>query len=225
MAARARPGGPDLGRLLALGAGDGLARFPDSTQMGVWTFPSHVVDSLSYEQLVPIGPVADRLGPVTRRQQIQRVARSRLLPVPGTQAALYGTILTAYQLMLATYQPRHINAVLVLTAGVDHDRGDISAATLVHDLQVLYDPRRPVRIVAIMLGRAGDLRALQRIAAAPRRPAVALTRDPPLHPAARRSPPLAPPSSATPSSRRRPRRSARRVPARQRASQPVRRGV
>jgi len=176
MAARARPGGPDLARLLARGAGDGLARFPASTQMGVWTFPSHVVDSLSYEQLVPIGPVADRLGPVTRRQQIQRVARSRLLPVPGTQAALYGTILTAYQLMLATYQPRHINAVLVLTAGVDHDRGDISAATLVHDLQVLYDPRRPVRIVAIMLGRAGDLRALQRIAATTSGQAVAITR-------------------------------------------------
>jgi hypothetical protein len=176
MAARARPGGPDLARLLALGAGDGLARFPDSTQMGVWTFPSHVVDSLSYEKLVPIGPIADRLGPVTRRQQIQRVARSRLLPVPGTQAALYGTILTAYQLMLATYQPRHVNAVLVLTAGVDHDRGDISAATLVHDLQVLYDSRRPVRIVAIMLGRAGDLRTLQRIAAATSGQAVAITR-------------------------------------------------
>jgi hypothetical protein len=172
MAPRATPGGPDLAR----GAGDGLARFPDSTQMGVWTFPSHVVGSLSYEELVPIGPIADRLGPVTRRQQIQRVARSRLLPVPGTQAALYGTILTAYQLMLATYQPRHANAVLVLTAGVDHDRGDISAATLVHDLQVLYDPRRPVRIVAIMLGRAGDLRALQRIAAATSGQAVAITR-------------------------------------------------
>jgi hypothetical protein len=176
MAAGARPGGPELEQLLARGAGDGLALFPDSTQMGVWTFPSHGVGSLSYEELVPIGPIADPLGPVTRRQQIQRAAQSRLLPVPGTQAALYGTILTAYQLMLATYQPRHTNALLVLTAGVDHDRGDISAATLVHDLQVLYDPRRPVRIVAIMLGRSGDLRALQRIAATTAGQAVAITR-------------------------------------------------
>jgi len=176
MAAGARPGGPELEQLLARGAGDGLALFPDSTQMGVWTFPSHVVGSLSYEELVPIGPIADPLGPVTRRQQIQRAAQSRLRPVPGTQAALYGTILTAYQLMLATYQPRHTNALLVLTAGVDHDRGDISAATLVHDLQVLYDPKRPVRIVAIMLGRSGDLRALQRIAATTAGQAVAITR-------------------------------------------------
>jgi hypothetical protein len=176
MAARARRSGPDLERLLARGAGDGLARFPDSTQMGVWTFPSHVVDSLSYQELVPIGPIADPLGPVTRRQQIQRVVQSRLLPAQGTRAGLYGTILTAYQLMLATYQPRHVNAVVVLTAGVDHDRGDISAATLARDLQVLYDPRRPVRIVAIMLGRAGDLRSLRRIAATTAGQAVAITR-------------------------------------------------
>jgi hypothetical protein len=176
MAARVRPGGPDLEQLLARGAGSGLALFPDSTQMGLWTFPSHSVDGLSYQQLVPIGPIADPLGQVTRRQQIQRLARSGLLPVPGTRAALYSTILNAYQLMLATYQPRRINAVLVLTAGVDHNRGDISAATLVSDLRVLYDPRRPVRIVAIVLGRGGDLRALQRIAATTNGQAIAIRR-------------------------------------------------
>ena len=114
--------------------------------------------------------------PGRRRQQIQRLAESHLLPVPGTQAALYSTILNAYQLMLATYQPHRVNAVLVLTAGVDQNRGDISAATLVSDLQVLYDPRRPVRIVAIMLGRGGDLRALQRIAATTNGQAIAITR-------------------------------------------------
>jgi hypothetical protein len=162
--------------MLARGAGDGLALFPDSTQMGLWTFPSHIVDTLSYQELVPIGPIADSLGAVTRRQQIQRLAQSHLLPVPGTQAALYSTILNAYRLMLATYQPHRINVVLVLTAGVDHDRSDISAASLVRDLQVLRDPRRPVRIVAIMLGRAGDLRALQRVAATTNGQAVVITR-------------------------------------------------
>jgi hypothetical protein len=176
MTTRARPGGPDLERMLARGAGDGLALFPDGTQMGLWTFPSHSVDILPYEELVPVGPIADPLGPVTRRQQIQRLAQSRLLPAPGTQATLYGTILNAYQLMLATYQPHRVNTVLVLTAGVDHDRSDISAAALVSDLRVLYDPRRPVRIVAIMLGRAGDLHALRRIAATTNGQAVAVTR-------------------------------------------------
>src|SRR5262249_59095787 len=51
MAVRARPGGPDLERLLARGAGDGLARLPDRTQLGMWTFPRHGGDSLSYQEL------------------------------------------------------------------------------------------------------------------------------------------------------------------------------
>ena len=176
MTTRARRGGPDLERMLARGAGDALALFPDGTQLGLWTFPSHNVNILPYQELVPVGTMADPLGPGSRRQQMQRLAQSRLRPAPGTQATLYGTILNAYQLMLATYQPRRVNTVLVLTAGVDHDRSDISAAALVSDLRVIYDPRRPVRIVAIMLGRAGDLHALRRIAAITNGQAVAVTR-------------------------------------------------
>ncbi len=175
MAAAARPGGPDLERVLAQGAGSGLALFPNSTQMGLWTFPSRIVDGLSYQELVPIGPLPDPLGAVTRRQRIARLAESSQ-PIARTPAPLYGTILNAYQQMLATYQPHHTNAVLVLTAGVDHDPGDISAVTLVRDLQVIYDPKRPVKIVAIMLGRAGDLSALRQIAAATSGQATAITR-------------------------------------------------
>ena len=175
MAIRARPGGPDLEWVLYRGAGSGLAPFPDSTQMGLWTFPSRIVDGLSYQELVPVGPLSDILGPVTRRQRIQRLAQSSQ-PVPAAWAPLYTTILNAYQQMLATYQPRHANAVLVMTAGVDRDPGDISAVTLVRELQVLYDPKRPVKIVAIMLGREGDLRALRQIAATTRGQATSVTR-------------------------------------------------
>jgi hypothetical protein len=86
--------------------------------------------------------------------------------MPGSPAPLYGTILAAYQQMLGTYQPRHANTVVVLTAGVDHAPGDISAAVLLADLHVLYDPKRPVEIVVVMVGRAGDFGALRQIAAA-----------------------------------------------------------
>jgi Ca-activated chloride channel homolog len=175
MAIRARPGGPGLQRVLYRGAGSGLALFPDSTQMGLWTFPSRIVDGLSYQELVPVGPLSDVLGPVTRRQRIQRLAQSSQ-PVRGVSAPLYTTILNAYQQMLATYQPRHANAVLVMTAGVDRDPGDISAVTLVRELQVLYDPKRPVKIVAIMLGREGNLRALRQIAATTSGQATSITR-------------------------------------------------
>ena len=175
MAERATPGGPQLEHVLGQGAGSGLALFPDSTQMGLWTFPSQIVDGLSYTEVVPVGPLPDPVGKLTRRQQIERAALAGVA-MPRTPAPLYGTILTAYRQMLATYQPRRTNAVVVLTAGVDRDPGDISAATLVRDLQVLYDPWRPVKIVAIMLGRAGDLDALRRIAATTSGQAIGITR-------------------------------------------------
>jgi hypothetical protein len=174
MAAATGPGGPDLEQVLDRGAGPGLAPLPDGTQLGLWTFPSRIAEGLSYQALVPVGPLPDALGRLTRRQRIQRLAQSGR-PLPHAPAPLYGTILTAYQQMLATYQPRRTNAVLVLTAGVDHDPDDISAGTLVRDLQVLYDPRRPVKIVAIMLGRAGDLHALTEIAATTNGQASAIT--------------------------------------------------
>ena len=175
MATPATPGGPQLERVLGQGAGSGLALFPDSTQMGLWTFPSQIMDGLSYQEQVPLGPLPGPLGKLTRRQQLERAAQAGRA-MPRTPAPLYGTILTAYRQMLATYQPRRTNAVVVMTAGVDHDPGDISAATLVRDLQALYDPRRPVRIVAIMLGRAGDLGGLQRIAATTGGQAIGITR-------------------------------------------------
>jgi hypothetical protein len=174
MTARATRGGPDLEQELAQTAGPGLAQFPDSTQLGLWAFPSHINEGLPYEQLVSIGPLPGPFGLVSRRLQIERSTRS-VRPLLDTPAPLYGAILAAYQAMLGTYQPRYANTVVVLTAGVDHAPGDISSAALLGDLHVLYDPRRPVEIVVVMLGRSGDLHSLQQIAAATGGQATAVT--------------------------------------------------
>ena len=68
-------------------------------------------------------------------------------------AALYGTILAAYKTLAASYQPGYVNAVIVLTAGVDPP-GDISGAQLVHQLSQPYDRRQRIQIIVIMLGQA-----------------------------------------------------------------------
>src|ERR1017187_5802484 len=68
--------------------------------------------------------------------------------------------------MTGTYQARYTNAVLVITAGVDNAPGDISAATLVNDLRKLYNPKRRVEIIMLVLGGKGDVPALQQISAA-----------------------------------------------------------
>jgi hypothetical protein len=164
MAVRAAPGGPTLEEVLGHAAAIALARFPNSTQMGLWAFASRLPGGAAYRQLVPMGPLPAPFGLLTRRQAIEHLAASAGTVRAG--ALLYRTILAAYQQMTSTYQARYWNAVIVLTAGVDSPRGDIPVPALLHDLKMLYDRNKPVNIDMIMVGQAGDFAVMRQIAAA-----------------------------------------------------------
>jgi hypothetical protein len=162
MNVRVSPGGPTLEQVLGSTSAAGMGRVPDSTQMGLWVFASHLTGGLPYRQLVPMGPLPAQVGVVTRRQAIQQLAKSGRA-VPHAPSALYGTLLAAYKQMVASYQPQYVNDIIVLTAGIENARGDISANTLIHDLRAAAVPHRPVEILMLVLGRPGTYPQLQRI--------------------------------------------------------------
>jgi hypothetical protein len=165
MATPAAPGGPTLEQVLGRTSAAGMRRFPDSTQMGLWVFASHLTGALPYRQLVSMGPLPAQFGVITRRQAIQRLAATGKT-VPHAPAALYGTLLAAYKQMVTGYQPQYVNDIIVLTAGVENDPSDIRAATLLRDLHTLVNPRRPVEILMVVFGVPKDLGDLQQIAKA-----------------------------------------------------------
>jgi hypothetical protein len=165
MATPVAPGGPSLEQVLGRTSAVGMKRFPDSTQMGLWAFASHLSGALPYRQLVPLGPLQGQFGLVTRRQAIQHYASSGQA-FPHAPAALYGTLLAAYKQMVASYQPQYVNDIIVLTAGEENDPSDISAATLLHDLRTMAKPSRPVEILMVVFGVPKDLGDLQQIAKA-----------------------------------------------------------
>jgi hypothetical protein len=165
MATPVSPTGTTLEQVLIQAASLGLTHFPDSTQMGIWAFASHLDGSLPYKQLVPVGPLPAPLGLITRRQQITQ-ATEQGKPVAGAPSALYSSILAAFKSLSASYQPRYVNAVLVLTAGIDNAKGDMSAAALIRQLRALYNPNKRVEIVPLMFGTAGNFAALQQVARA-----------------------------------------------------------
>jgi len=78
-------------------------------------------------------------------------------------AALYGTLLAAYKQMVADYQPQYVNDIIVLTAGIENARGDITANRLIRELKTMVSPKRPVEILIIVLGHPGTFNQLQRI--------------------------------------------------------------
>ncbi len=163
MATPVPPTGTSLEQVLIQASSLGLTHFPDSTQMGIWAFASHLDGNRPYKQLVPVGPLPAPLGLITRRQQITQATKQGK-PVAGAPAALYSSILAAFKSLSASYQPRYVNAVLVMTAGINNDKGGMSAGALIRQLRKLYNPNKQVEIVPLMLGTAGDFTALQQIA-------------------------------------------------------------
>jgi Bacterial extracellular solute-binding protein len=163
MATPVTRGGPTLEQVLGRTSAAGMKRFPDSTQMGLWVFASHLSGPLPYKQLVPMGPLPGQLGVITRRQAIQHLAATGKT-VTHAPAALYGTLLAAYKQMVATYQPQYVNDIIVLTAGVENDPSDISAATLLRKLRAMVNPNRPVEILMVVFGVPKDLGDLEQIA-------------------------------------------------------------
>jgi Ca-activated chloride channel homolog len=143
----------------------GLELFPDSAQIGDWEFADNLDHGLPYKVLLPVGPLPGEIGLITRRQALQQVNNS-LHPLPNAPAALDSSILAGYQAAVASYQPNHINAVIVLTAGVDNAPGDMPAATLISKLRALYNPDKPVELIIEQIGTKGNFPTIERIAAA-----------------------------------------------------------
>jgi len=142
----------------------GLALFPDSTQMGEWQIANNISKGQPYEQLVDVGPLPQKVGLISRRQQLQQIDET-LHPVNRT-LALNNAILAAYEQMLASYKPNYSNSVIVLTAGVDNALGDMQVSALISQLHRLFNPNRKVAIVILMLGTVGNFSAMQQVAAA-----------------------------------------------------------
>lgn len=145
-------------------AARGLALFPDSTHMGLWEMGQTSPAGQAYNQLISIGALPADYGVITRRTQLQQLIFG--LKAGNGTLALHDAILAAYRNMTDTYAPNYSNAVLVLTAGVDSARHDMSLASLLIKLRGLYNPGKKVELVIIMFGRQGDFSALQQIAAA-----------------------------------------------------------
>jgi Bacterial extracellular solute-binding protein len=164
MAAPSGLPGLSIEQLLGQVADVGLELFPDSAQIGDWEFADNLTHGLPYKQVVPIGPLPGEIGLISRRQALQQLDKS-LRPV-NAPAALDKSILAGYQAMTASYQPNHINAVIVLTAGLDNAPGDMPAATLIRRLRALFNPNKPVELIIEQVGTAGNFSAIQHIAAA-----------------------------------------------------------
>lgn len=146
---------------VALTSLGGLRLFPPTTHMGQWIMGES--NTQPDEQMVSIGGLYADVGLIPRVAQLEELDKT-ITTRKGT-LLLHEAILNAYQDMTNTYAPSDVNAVLVLTAGVDSSK-DMPLSELLTKLKALYNPNQKVEIVVLMFGRSGNFKALQQIALA-----------------------------------------------------------
>jgi Ca-activated chloride channel family protein len=142
-----------------------LDEFNDDDEVGLWVFSTDLGDTDDpegqYLELVPTG----RIGDV--RENLKTKVRD-LLPTNGTP--LYRATQLAYEEGVAQYDPTRINAVVLLSDGVNDDGEPDDDREQLEDLLATLSDRaegdqtQAVRVFPISYGENADLPTLRRIA-------------------------------------------------------------
>jgi len=142
-----------------------LSDFNDDDEVGLWVFTTGLGDDETADFVPLIEP--SRVGDV--REQLRTRIRG-LVPLNGTP--LYTATQAAYEEQLSTYDPSRINAVVLLSDGVNDDGetsdDDEQLDALLSALSADSEGQqsRPVRVFPISYGEGADLSTLRRIAEA-----------------------------------------------------------
>ncbi|MEU8222065.1 substrate-binding domain-containing protein [Kribbella sp. NPDC048915] len=150
----------------------GLSLFPDTAQLGLWTFSTKIGSlDADYKPLVPIAPLSKvQRDKITAQLRIQQ-------PIPNGGTGLYDTAIAAVRQVRQEYKSNAVNTVLLFTDGKNDDPGSPTLAQAVQTLRSLQDPARPVRIIALGMGPEANADELSALAGATGG-ASYVTRDP-----------------------------------------------
>jgi Ca-activated chloride channel family protein len=150
----------DLAKAAAISA---LDEFKDEDQVGLWVFSTDLGgEHPNWREVVPIGPIGQNRDTLAEQIDAQ-------LPQQGTP--LYDVTQVAYETMLEGYDPETINAIVLLTDGVNDDGvlndDDQQFTTLIETLEGPEgESTTPVRVFTIAYGDEADLITLRAISQA-----------------------------------------------------------
>ena len=151
----------DLAKSAALSS---LDEFKDTDEVGLWVFSTDLGgEHPNWREVVPVGEIGENRDDIA-------AAIERQIPVQGTP--LYEVTGVAYETMLEQYDPTMINAVVLLTDGVNDDGvpsdDDDQFTELIETLQAGSEgaSSRPVRVFTISYGESADVITLRAISQA-----------------------------------------------------------
>jgi len=143
----------------------GVGLLPDSGSVGAWVFAQNMGRGRDYRVLSGLAP----LGSVDAHGETHR---SRLVRLAGTLddnlnangTALYDTLIAAVREMHDHYDPKAVNAIILLSDGGNTDRAGATLDDVLSEIRTLNHGHRKVAIYAAGLGADADYPAMRKIA-------------------------------------------------------------
>jgi len=143
----------------------GLSLYPGDSEIGLWVFSRTLTPDSDHRELIPVSTLGpDGQGGSGAQRLAQALAGIQAIPDGGT--GLYDTVLDAVRTMRAGWDPTKVNAVLILSDGMNDDAGSISLDGLLSTLTAEQDPDKPVPVISIAFGPDSDVQALSQISRA-----------------------------------------------------------
>lgn len=135
-------------------ATEGLKLFTPDSELGIWTYADE------WTEVVPIRTLTGGHKDAVRK------AIAQIRAGPATGAALFETMLAAYQAMKEQYDPSRSNTLILWSDGGDRGTGGLTLDEALRELERLVNVTRPIRVVLLGLGPAADMDQLAAIARA-----------------------------------------------------------
>lgn len=163
-----RLAGTDRTRIQALvaTATAGLDQFPDDAALGLWAFGGAAgIDGAPYRELSPLARL-DTVTPEGTKRDSLAGALAVLPGVVGGGTDLYRSVLDAYDVVQASYDPNMINALIVISDGANDTVSALGRDSFLDQLRGTVNPSRPVVVVTVGLLDDADSATLAEISQA-----------------------------------------------------------
>ncbi len=146
-------------------AARGLGLYRADSDIGLWEFSTNLTPTSDHRELIGISSLGPDGQGGTGAARLA-AALSGLQAIPNGGTGLYDTTLDAVRAVRAGYDPDRVNAVLLLTDGMNDDNNSITLDQLLSTLSAEQDPAKPVPVISIAFGPDSDVNSLQQISKA-----------------------------------------------------------
>jgi len=145
----------------------GVDLLPEGSSVGMWVFAGKMGGGKDYRVLEPVAPLktVDAHGE-TQRTRLMRRAGSIDEDVSRGGTSLYDTTIAALREMHRTYDPKAVNAIVLMTDGGNSDKTGADLDDVLAEIRKLDQGRQKVAVYAAGLGADADYPAMKKIAKA-----------------------------------------------------------